>query len=69
MATRAGYTVYAGGKGCPIPQIARKIKRKVTEDEMLNTIEKLVDFHDQKTKIKQRMYKLLDDPKFLFQAV
>jgi len=31
MATRAGYTVYAGGKGGPIPQIAGRIKRKRTE--------------------------------------
>jgi len=50
MATRAGYTVCAGEKGGPIPQIARRIKRKVT-------------------KTKQRMYKLLDDPEFPFQAV
>ena len=69
MATNADYTVYAGGKDGSIPQIARRTKRKVTEDEVLDTIEKLVDFHDQKTKTKQRIYKLLDDPEFPFQAV
>jgi len=69
MATRAGYTVYAGGKGGPLPQIARRIKLKATEDEVLDTIETLVDFHDLKTKTKQRMYKLLADPEFPFPAV
>ncbi len=69
MASRAGYTVYVGGKGGPIPQIARRIKRKATEEEVLDTIEILVDFHDRKTKTKQRMYKLLDDSDFPFPAV
>jgi len=69
MATRAGYTVYAGGKGGPIPQIARRIKQKATEDEILDTIETLVDFHDKNTKTKQRMYKLLNNPDFPFAAV
>lgn len=69
MASRAGYTIYAGGKGGPIPQIARRIKQKATENEVLDVIETLVDFHDRKTKTKQRMYKLLADPEFPFPAV
>lgn len=69
MATRAGFTVYVGGKGGPIPQIARRIKVKATEEEVLDIIETLVDFHDRKTKTKQRMYKLLNDPEFPFPAV
>ena len=68
MATRAGYSVYAGGKGGPKPQIARRIKHKLTEDEVLETIETLIEFHDRKTKTKQRMYKLLSDPEFPFPA-
>ena len=69
MATRAGYTVYVGGKGGPIPQIVRRIKQKATEDEVLDIIETLVDFHDKNTKTKQRMYKLLNNPDFPFPAV
>jgi len=69
MATRRGYTVCAGGKGGMVPRIARRIKRRATEAEVLDTIATLVDFHDRKTKTKQRIYKLLDDPEFPFPAV
>ncbi len=66
MASRAGYTVYAGGKGGPIPRTAVTIKTKATEKEVLDIVQTLVDFHDLKTKDKQRMYKLIDDPEFPF---
>ncbi len=69
MASRAGYNVYVGGKGGPIPQVAMRIKAKVTEEEVLDTIETLVDFHDLKTKSKKRMSKLLKEPDFPFAAV
>ena len=69
MATRVGYTVFAGGKGGLIPRVARRIKLKATEDEVFDTIETLVDFHDRKTKTKQRMYQLLDNPEFPFPSV
>ncbi len=64
-----GYTIYVGGKGGPMPRTAKKIKINATEDEVLDTLEKLIEFHDLKTKTKQRMYKLLDDPDFPFPAV
>ncbi len=69
MASRAGYTVYAGGKGGPIPRTAVRIKTKATEKEVLEIVQALVDFHDLKTKTKQRMYKLIDDPEFPFPTV
>ena len=69
MATRLGYTVYTGGKGGMTPRVGRRIKLKATEDEVLDTIETLVDFHDQKTKTKKRIYQLLDDPEFPFPEV
>ncbi len=69
MATRAGYTVFAGGKGGLIPRVARRIKVKATEKEVLATLETLVDFHDRKTKTKQRMYQLLKHPDFPFPEV
>ncbi len=69
VATRNGYTMYAGGKGGPVPKVARRIKRKVSEQEVLDTILVLLEFHDRKTKTKQRMYKLLSDPDFPFSEV
>jgi len=69
MATRAGYTVYVGGKGGPIPQTVRRIKQKATKEGVLDIIETLVDFHDKNTKTRQQMYKLLNNPDFPFPAV
>lgn len=69
IATRVGYTVYAGGKGGSRPQVGRRIKVKIDENEVLETIETLINFHDLKTKTKQRMYKLLADPEFPFASV
>jgi len=69
MATRRGYTVFAGGKGGLIPRAGRRIKVKITEDEVLETIAVLVDFHDKKTKAKKRIFQLLDDPEFPFAEV
>ena len=62
IAGRNGYEVYAGGKGGPAPRIGRRIKKEVSEDEVLQTVETLIAFHDSKTGTKQRMIKLLDDP-------
>ncbi|MCB2182103.1 MAG: nitrite reductase [Desulfobulbaceae bacterium] len=64
VATRGGFDVYAGGKGGPHPKTARRIISGATEEEMLDAIVKLVDFHDKHTKKKQRMIKLLDHPEF-----
>ena len=69
MATRAGFEVFAGGKGGPNPKVGRRIKRKASENEVLDIIATLVDFHDRKTKKKQRMFKLLSDPEFPFPEV
>jgi NAD(P)H-nitrite reductase large subunit len=66
MATRAGYEVYAGGKGGTSPKVGRRILRKAKEEEVLEVIEKLVNFHDAHTIKKQRLYKLLDHPDFPF---
>ncbi len=69
MATRVGYTVFAGGKGGQVPRDGRRIKVRATLDEVLDIIETLVDLHHRKTKTKQRMYQLLDSPEFPFPAV
>ncbi len=69
MATRSGYTVFAGGKGGLIPRTGRRIKMKISEDEVLETIAALVEFHDKKTKTRKRIFSLLDDPEFPFAEV
>lgn len=68
-ATKKGYEVYAGGKGGPNPKKGIRIKRGATETEVVDIIETLVEFHDQKTAKKQRMFKLLNDPEFPFAEV
>lgn len=69
VAGRNGYDIYAGGKGGPSPRVGRRIKKEVSEEEMLATVETLIAFHDSKTGSKQRMIKLLDDADFPFAEV
>jgi sulfite reductase beta subunit-like hemoprotein len=69
VAGRNGYDIYAGGKGGPSPRVGRRIKKEVSEEEMLATVETLIAFHDSKTGSKQRMIKLLDDADFPFTEV
>lgn len=69
VCTRSGFDIYAGGKGGSAPKVGRRIARKVDEREMLDIIEKLVDFHDLKTEKKARLFKLIDDPEFPFAEV
>ncbi len=69
MATRSGYSVYAGGKGGSVPRVGRRIKVRITEEEVLDTIAVLVDFHDKKTKVKQRIFQMLADPEFPYAEV
>lgn len=64
VTTRAGFDVYAGGKGGPNPRAGRRILHNSSYGEMLAAVEKLVAFHDAHTKKKQRMYKLIDHPEF-----
>ena len=64
VATRSGYDVFAGGKGGTHPKISRRIRKDVREDEVLRTLDVLIEFHDRKTATKQRMVKLMDDPEF-----
>lgn len=69
FASRGGFHVYAGGKGGPRPKAGRRIARNVEEKEIIPIIEKLINFHTDKTRGKQRMAKLLSDPEFPFSEV
>ena len=69
VATRDGYDIYAGGKAGIAPKVGRRIKRGVTESEMLATLDTLFAFHDSKAGKKMRLFKLLSDPEFPFPEV
>lgn len=64
ISTRKGYHLYVGGKGGLSPKIGRRVARNADDSKILECIDILVDYHDKKTKMKQRMYKLLDAPDF-----
>ncbi len=66
MANRNGFEMYIGGKGGISPTIGKRILRNASEQEVLEAIELLIDFHDNKTTKKLRMVKLLDDPALPF---
>ncbi|PIE59734.1 MAG: nitrite reductase [Desulfobulbus propionicus] len=68
-ATGSGLNVYAGGKDGVAPRAGIRIKKGISETEAIEVIETLVDFHQQKTNKKQRLYRLLNDPDFPYQKV
>ncbi len=64
IATRSGYDVVVGGKGGLHPRAGRKILNGISEEDVLDTVVKLVEFHDAHTRKKQRLFKLLDHADF-----
>lgn len=64
VATRKGFDVYVGGKGGPLPRVGRRIARGVSDDEVVEIIGRLADFHAARTPKKQRMFKLLEEEDF-----
>ena len=64
VATRSGLDVYVGGKLGAYPKVGRRILRRVDKERVLEVIDELVAYHYKKTKIKQRLYKYLNEPDF-----
>lgn len=64
VATRGGYDVYAGGKGGPLPKVGKRIAKGLSEQEVVDLVGELADYHAARTEKKQRMFKLLDEPGF-----
>lgn len=64
VATRKGYDLYVGGKGGPFPKMAVKVAKRLSEDEVVEAVGRLADFHDARTSTKQRMFKLIEEPDF-----
>jgi dissimilatory sulfite reductase (desulfoviridin) alpha/beta subunit len=68
ISTRKGFNIFAGGKGGSQPTVGKRILKNCSEEEIVSTIQTLLDFHDRKTKKKQRLAKLMDDPDFPYQV-
>lgn len=66
ISTRSGYDLYVGGKGGPLPRVGVRVARGLSEEEVVDAVGKLADFHAANTPKKQRMFKLLDRPDFPF---
>jgi NAD(P)H-nitrite reductase large subunit len=64
VATRSGFDVYAGGKGGPLPKVGKRIARGLAEQEVIDLVGELADYHASRTDKKQRMAKLVDEPDF-----
>ena len=64
VGTPRGMDVYVGGKLGAFPKVGRRIVRNADEAQVLSIIKELVAYHYSRTKTKQRMYKLLDQPDF-----
>jgi NAD(P)H-nitrite reductase large subunit len=66
VATRKGYDLYVGGKAGPLPRKGIRVARALSEDEVLDAVGRLVEYHTAHTQKKQRMFKLLEEPDFPF---
>ncbi len=64
ISTNKGHQLYVGGKGGLFPKIGRRVAKNANDNEILECIDIMVDYHDKNTKKKQRMYKLLDGVSF-----
>jgi len=64
VATRKGFDVYVGGKGGPLPRVGQRIARGLSDEQVLDVIGRLADYHAARTPKKQRMFKLLNDRDF-----
>ena len=69
VATREGYDFFVGGKGGPYPKIGERIGTCLTEEQVLEIIARLVEYHDANTKSKQRFAKLMGREDFPYPVV
>ena len=66
VATRSGFDLYVGGRGGPLPKTGKKVAKGLSEDEVIDAVGTLADFHAAKTPTKLRMFKLLAEQDFPF---
>ena len=66
IAKQKGFDFYVGGKGGMNPLVGVRVMRDCSEEEILNAIDTLVEYHDTNTDKKHRMVKLMDRDDFPF---
>ncbi len=66
IATKDGYNFFVGGKGGPHPRVGKKIAEKLNEQQVIEIMKKLVDYHESHTDKKQRMALMVDREDFPF---
>lgn len=66
ISTRDGYDLFVGGKGGAQPKAGKRVMKSSSEEKVVSAVETLLNFHDEKTPKKQRLFKLLEDPEFPF---
>ncbi len=69
IATREGFDFYVGGKGGPHPKVGTRVGTELNEEQVLEMMAKLVDFHDEKTQTRQRFAKLMEQDDFPYSEV
>jgi len=60
VATREGFDFFVGGKGGSHPKIGKRVGNELTEEQVLEMMSRLVDFHDAKTQTRQRFATLIE---------
>lgn len=66
IATKKGLNLYAGGRGGPRPMEGKLILQNSDSKEVIQTIEKIFDYHDANTPKKQRLQNLMSKPDYPF---
>ncbi len=69
IGSRNGCDMYVGGKGGITPTAGKRIGKDLTEDEALEMIGVLIDYHDKKPAKKIRLAKLMDEEDFPYPEV
>lgn len=64
VASKNGYSLYVGGKGGVSPQPGRRVLKEAGEEDILQAMQEIFCFHQERTPKKQRMAKLIDEPDF-----
>lgn len=69
ITTNKGYDLYLGGKGGTKPQVGVKMLKGLSEDELLDALETMVEYHDKNTDKKSRIASLMSNEDFPFSEV
>lgn len=69
VATKKGYDLFLGGKGGPKPAIGVCVKKALNEEELLETMSTVIDYHQANTEKKGRIANLMGNDDFPFAAI